>query len=111
MFSNTGSTMKQATSSFASARSSASGSLYGITMTSAMVPLVMPADCGTELGVSAGPALSSGGLLEIITSSWWPWNPPSTLTILSRLVAARARRMASIVASVPELVGRHIGKP
>ena len=28
---------------------------------------------GTAMGASAGPASSSGGFIEIITSSWWPW--------------------------------------
>ena len=73
MFSITGSTMNAATSPACSTRSSASASLYGMTITSSIVPWVMPADCGTEWGASAGPALSSGGLFEIITSSWWPW--------------------------------------
>ena len=33
----------------------------------------MPAVPGTAIGASAGPAWSSGGFIEIITSSWWPW--------------------------------------
>ena len=73
MFSITGSTMKQATSPPASTRSSASGSLYGMTIVSARIALVMPAVPGTAIGASAGPAWSSGGFIEIITSSWWPW--------------------------------------
>ena len=73
MFSITGSTMKQAISPDASARSSASASLYGMTTVSATMPFVMPAVPGTEYGASAGPAWSSGGFIEIITSSWWPW--------------------------------------
>ena len=73
MFSITGSTMKQATSPDASTRSRASASLYGMTIVSASVAFVMPAVPGTENGASAGPAWSSGGFIEIITSSWWPW--------------------------------------
>ena len=73
MFSITGSTMKQATSPAASTRSSAAGSLYGITIVSASDRLREPAVPGTAIGASAGPAWSSGGFIEIITSSWWPW--------------------------------------
>ena len=69
MFSMTGSTMKHATSPPRSARSSASGSLYGITMVSPSTALVTPAVPGTGVGLSAGPARSSGGFIEIITSS------------------------------------------
>ena len=50
MFSITGSTMKQATSPPASTRSSASGSLYGMTIVSARTALVMPAVPGTAIG-------------------------------------------------------------
>ena len=74
MFSITGSTMKQATSPPASTRSSASGSLYGMTIVSAEDGLGDARPCpAREIGASAGPAWSSGGFIEIITSSWWPW--------------------------------------
>ncbi len=73
MFSITGSTMKQATSPPRSARSSAAGSLYGMTIVSASTASVMPAVAGTAIGASAGPASSSDGFIETITSSWWPW--------------------------------------
>ena len=69
MFSITGSTMKQATSPPASTRSRASGSLYGMTIVSARTPGDRPAVPGTDSGASAGPARSSGGFIEIITSS------------------------------------------
>ena len=51
MFSITGSTMKHATSPFGSTRSSASGSLYGMTITSSTMRLRDAApSCGTEFG-------------------------------------------------------------
>ncbi len=73
MFSITGSTMKQATSPPASTRSRAAGSLYGMTIVSARTAFVSPAVPGTPIGASAGPARSSGGFIDTITSSWWPW--------------------------------------
>ena len=69
MFSITGSTMKQAYSPDDRTSSSLSGSLYGITVVSARTALVMPAVPGTDQGASAGPAWSTGGFIEIITSS------------------------------------------
>ena len=38
----------------------------------AMTSGVIPSVPGTEFGASGGPASSSGGFIEIITSSWWP---------------------------------------
>ena len=102
--------MNAATSLPARARSRASASLYGTTMVSPSTAAVIPAVAGTPTGLSAGPARSSEGFMEIMTSSWWPWYPPSTFTILSRPVTPRATRIASMVASVPELVNRHIGR-
>ncbi len=49
---------------------------------------------------------SASGTTENSTESWWPWYEPSILMILSRPVAARATRIASIVASVPEFTNR-----
>ena len=69
MFCMTGSTMNAATSPLRSTRSSASGSLYGTTIVSPTTPRVMPADDATECGASAGPALSSDGFIDTMTSS------------------------------------------
>ena len=52
------------------------------------------------------PSTSASGTTENSTESWWPWYEPSILMILSRPVAARATRIASIVASVPEFTKR-----
>ena len=49
---------------------------------------------------------SASGTTENRTESWCPWYEPSILTIVSRPVAARATRIASIVASVPEFTNR-----
>ena len=73
MFSITGSTMKQAMSPFASTRSRASGSLKGTTLVASTMCLATPPELAREIGASAGPASSSGGFIETITSSWWPW--------------------------------------
>ena len=54
---------------------------------------------------------SALGITENITASWWPWYDPSILQTTSRPVAARATRMASMVASVPELAKRSISSP
>ena len=48
--------------------------------------------------------------IDTITVSWWPWYDPSILTTWSLPLAARARRMASIVASLPEFRKRHFGR-
>ena len=66
----------------------------------------MPADIGVVAGMSRLPSDSALGSTENMTVSWWPWYEPSILTTVSRPVAARAMRMASIVASVPELAKR-----
>ncbi len=62
--------MKHATSPPFKARSKASGSLYGTMIVSFATDEEMPAEDGTELGASAGPARCSGGFIEIMTSSW-----------------------------------------
>ena len=49
---------------------------------------------------------SAFGTTENITASWWPWYEPSIFTMSSRPVAARATRIALIVASVPEFANR-----
>ena len=72
MFSMTGSTMKQAISPLSSTRSSASGSLNGTTFVASTMWRATPAELASEIGASAGPAWSTGGFIEIITSSWWP---------------------------------------
>ena len=56
--------------------------------------------------MSRPPMASALGSTENITVSWCPWYEPSILTMTSRPVAARATRMASMVASVPELAKR-----
>ena len=66
----------------------------------------MPFDIGVDAGWSRPPMASALGTTENITVSWWPWYEPSIFRTLSRPVAARAMRMASIVASVPELAKR-----
>ncbi len=45
------------------------------------------------------------------TLSAWPWYEPRNVTILSRPVAARARRMAAELASVPELAKATRSRP
>ena len=57
-------------------------------------------------GCSRPPMRSAFGTTENITGSWWPWYEPSIFTMSSRPVAARATRIALIVASVPELAKR-----
>ena len=72
MFSITGSTMNAATSPLlaSSTRSSASGSLKGIDERVVQAPPgVRPRVAGTAIGASAGPATSSDGFIETITSS------------------------------------------
>ena len=81
MFSNTGSTIKHAIvfECLLNTRSSASILLNGTTYDSPGTD-AFPI---TEFGESAGPALSSDGLVETITASPLPWYPPSTFTIPS----------------------------
>ena len=70
----------------------------------------MPSDIGADDGWSRPPIRSEFGTTENITESWWPWYEPSTLTMSSRPVAARATRIALIVASVPEFAKRTFSK-
>ena len=56
MFSITGSTMKQAMSSLARTRSSASGSLNGTTLVASTMCRATPAELASEIGASGGPA-------------------------------------------------------
>ena len=62
-----------------------------------------PRPPGTGFGFLMSPKSSFGGCGFTLTSaaSWRPWYPPSNLMILSRPVAARARRTECMVASVP----------
>ena len=46
-----------------------------------------------------------------ITPSWCPWYEPKIFRIVSRPLRPRAIRIASIVASEPEFVKRHLGRP
>ena len=71
----------------------------------------IPFDIGKVGACSRPPTESAFGTTENITVSWWPWYEPSILTMSSRPVAARATRMASIVASVPELANRTCSRP
>ena len=109
MFIITGSRMRQAISSprSASRASKAAASLNG---TTSGVLGHVGGDAGSTSAWSAAcrgrRATSALGRTENITVSWWPWYEPSILTTVSRPVAARAMRMASIVASVPELANR-----
>ena len=48
---------------------------------------------------------------ETITPSWCPWYEPKIFMIVSRPLRPRAIRIASIVASEPEFVKRHLGRP
>ena len=66
----------------------------------------MPSDIGVDAGASRPPMRSAFGTTENITVSWWPWYEPSIFTMSSRPVAARATRIALIVASVPEFAKR-----
>ena len=108
MFIITGSRIRQAISSprSASSCSKASASLNGTTSVYLAVSAGMPADIGVVELMSRLPTASALGSTENITASWCPWYEPSILTMTSRPVAARATRMASIVASVPELANR-----
>ena len=108
MFIITGSRIRQAISSprSASSASNAAASLNGTTSVYLAVSAGMPADIGVVELMSRLPTASALGSTENITASWCPWYEPSILTRTSRPVAARATRMASMVASVPELANR-----
>ena len=99
----------------ASASSAASASLNGTTITVSQSACGMPLEVGSVEYHFWSPVppvwnrmsrTSASGTTENSTESWWPWYEPSILMILSRPVAARATRIASIVASVPELTNR-----
>ena len=67
----------------------------------------MPSDIGVRRRLLASAHRGRrSGTTENITASWWPWYEPSILTMSSRPVAARATRIALIVASVPEFAKR-----
>ena len=83
-------------------RARAAGSLNG----TRTVPLTVSAGMPTSSGTSV-PSSSS----QTNASSKWPWYLPSNITTLSRPVATRATRMASVFAWVAELVYCHIGSP
>ena len=108
MFIMIGSMIRQAISAprSSSTRASASASLNGTTRVCFTASAGMPFDSGVEAGASRPPITSEFGTTENITASWWPWYDPSIFRITSRPVAPRARRIASMVASVPEFVNR-----
>ena len=66
----------------------------------------MPREAGGKRSPSDGLASPVAGVTENMTASWCPWYEPMILQMRSRPVTPRATRMASIVASVPELVSR-----
>ena len=66
----------------------------------------MPADHATGLGLRRLPHVLVSPVTLTMTQSWVPWKAPSNLASFGRLVNARARRTAFIVASVPEFVKR-----
>src|SRR6185503_5893712 len=95
------------------ASSTAVASLNGVTITVSHNAFGTPFDVGSVVYQALScstpwrrPSTSASGTTENSTESWWPWYEPSILMILSRPVAARATRIASIVASVPELTNR-----
>ena len=108
MFIITGSMIRHAISSprSSSSRSSTSRSLNGTTWVWPSRYFGTPSDIGVDAGCSRPPIRSAFGTTENITGSWWPWYEPSIFTMSSRPVAARAMRIALIVASVPELAKR-----
>ncbi len=83
-------------------RARATRSLYGTTTVPFTVSAGMPRSSGTSV-----PSSSS----QTSASSKWPWYLPSNITTLSRPVATRATRIASVLACVAELVYCHIGRP
>src|SRR6478752_8764133 len=108
MFIITGSRIKHAISSPRSSSNvdSSSRSLNGTTCVYSAMTAGMPLDIGVVAGASRPPTRSEFGTTENITASWCPWYEPSIFTMCSRPVAARAMRIALIVASVPELQNR-----
>ena len=103
MFAASGSRMNAAISpgNFAKAASSASASLWATTVVSA-------AEASGTPGLPAIPSVATPEPADTRNESPWPWYPPAVLTIRARPVAARASRIADIVASVPELTKRTI---
>ena len=94
MFAATGSTMTAATSSV-----SAGTTLYGTTIVSATDAFGTPAVPGRpSVAMPLPPATSSASVA--------PWKLPANVTIRSRPVTPRARRIAVLVASVPEFIRR-----
>ncbi len=83
------------------AASRAPASLYGTTVVSAA------SSAGTP-GLPAIPSVARPEPAATRNESAWPWYAPSALMIRFRPVAPRARRMALMVASVPELTKRTI---
>ena len=98
----------------ANASSTAAASLNGTTMTVSHSALGTPFEVGSVVyhAVPSSPtwkrmsSTSASGTTENSTESWCPWYEPSIFTMRSRPVAARATRIASIVASVPEFTKR-----
>src|SRR5262249_57471017 len=86
----------------------ASGSFQGSTTVCLSTAGGMPADQAIGLGLRRLPHDFVSPVTLTITQSWVPWKAPSNLASLGRLVNARARRTAFIVASVPEMVKRRL---
>ncbi len=94
MFAATGSTMTAATSSVSSGTT-----LYGATIVSATDAFGTPAVPGSpRVAMPLPPATSSASVA--------PWKLPAKVTMRSRPVTPRARRIAVLVASVPEFISR-----
>ena len=91
-------------------RSTAAASLNGTAIVHFAISAGMPLDIGVDAGWSRPPIASAFGTTENITVSWCPWYEPSILVTRSRPVAARATRIASIVASVPEFAKRTLSR-
>jgi len=68
----------------------------------------IPADQAIGLGLRRLPHDFVSPVTLTITQSWVPWKAPSNFASFVRVVNARARRTAFIVASVPEFVKRRL---
>ena len=103
MLAASGSRMNAAISpwNFVNAASRAPASLYGTIVVSAA------SSSGTP-GLPAMPSVARPEPAATRKESAWPWYAPSALMMRLRPVAPRARRMALIVASVPEFTKRTI---
>src|SRR5690606_19082173 len=101
MLHGTASVMTQAMSLPCSwnAVSTAATSLYGRISVSAVVAPVTP-------GVSGSPNVATPEPAAASSEPTCPWEHPANFTTLARPVKPRARRIADIVASVPELTSR-----